>query len=109
VEEKLGFDIAIGDFWFPDSMLGENLAAGSVFRVDLTLFQRAYTMRETSWKTRNHEEKSSWSAAFDQLGNLPLPEFSRLETEAFSQWSEQQIADVSERNPKNAESDEGEL
>jgi hypothetical protein len=109
VEEKLGFDIAIGDFWFPDSMLGENLAAGSVFRVDLTLFQRAYTMRETSWKTRNHEEKSSWSAAFDQLGNLPLPEFSRLETEAFSQWSEQQIADVSERNPKNAESDEGQL
>ena len=109
LEEKLGFDIAIGDFWLPDSMLGENLAAGSVFRVDLRLFQQAYTLRETSWKTRGHEAESFWRTAFDQLGNLPVPEFSRLETEAFSQWSERQIADVSERNPKNAESDEGEL
>jgi hypothetical protein len=107
LEEKLGFDIAIGDLWLPESMLGETLAAGSVFRIDLTLFQRAYTLRETSWKTRSHEEQSSWRAAFDQLGNLPVPEFSRLETEAFSQWSEQQIADASERNQKNIESDEG--
>jgi hypothetical protein len=108
LEERLGFDVAIGNVWLPNSIFKEKADPGSVFRVDSSLFQRAYSLREMSVNIGTDALDFSWSSLFDQLRNLPPPQFSTLETEAFSQWSERQIADASEPGRKNALG-EGEL
>lgn len=108
LEEKLGFDVAIGNVWLPASIFKEKVDPGSVFRVDSSLFQRAYSLREMSVNIGTDALDVSWASLFDQLRDLPPPQFSNLETEAFSQWSERQIADASEPGRKNALG-EGEL
>jgi len=103
LEGELGFSVAIGDLWLPETMFREELTGGLVFRIDLKLFQQAYALRETYFKTGGVEGKSSWSAVVEQLGDFRIPEFSPVETAAFSEWSQRQIANAKEHYPKNRE------
>lgn len=94
VEDDLGLTVSTNDIWFPKSHLNEYPNPNSLFRVELPLFLQAHKKRstETSWEP---DETAT---------DKPLIIFQRKETEAFIDWTRNQVEIVrlkSHEHPEN--------
>jgi hypothetical protein len=94
IEEDLGLTVSTNDIWFPKSHMSEDPKPNSLFRVGLPLFLEAYKKRTT---------ETPWEPEI-AVSEKPLIIFKRKETEAFLNWTREQVEIVkkkSNEHPQN--------
>lgn len=93
--EGAGGLVNFEDIWLPARLFRAGTEMGTVYRIEIGLFQTAFAFRDSRVSRETFEERAR--ELHDQI------RFSADETKAFRAWSAETIALAERREPKNPE------